>query len=97
MAPKFAFYEKVRIVSKNLDMRARYGDLGAILGRSQDESARWFYSVHVYRLSACIMFSEEELSPTGEFDQRSTFYGGDSLRVRTDETGEGQIQGDSTE
>lgn len=89
--PKFAYYEKVIIKTKDPKKLEIDGELGAIMGWSEAEDGRVTYSVHVYRTDISWCAYESELSPTGEFDRRETFYDGTSIRVRVDERGRGEI------
>lgn len=89
--PKFDFYEKVRIVSTDGLLN---GQLGAVLGQSQDDDGLWHYGVHVYSQKIGFFFSEKELTVTGEFSERQEFYDDSpdsSVRVHVDEEGKGHI------
>lgn len=79
--PKFAFYERVIVRSAEGRNRDIEGELGAVLGRGQDDGGRWFYAVHVYSKSVCYSVKEADLEPTGQFDRRSSFNDGTTARV----------------
>jgi hypothetical protein len=89
--PKYEFYEKVHVATSDPKAQEINGELGAILGRAANERGEWSYSVYIYRLCISWSFREDELIPTGEFDQRETFFDGTSVRIRVDETGQGII------
>ncbi|QDU28019.1 hypothetical protein ETAA8_31110 [Anatilimnocola aggregata] len=89
--PAFAFYEKVRVNSPNERNRSVNGELGAVLGRVEDEAGAWHYTVSLYSTKVCWDFRESELLPTGEHAQREDFYSGSTIRV----DGNGRIVNDS--
>ena len=80
----FDFYERVRVVSRDPAKGAINGRLGAVLGKAEDESGSWWYGVFVYELDRVWYCSEDELTSTGEFDRRESFYSGESIRVSQD-------------
>jgi hypothetical protein len=88
-SPKYEFYEKVQLATSDPTAREINGELGAVLGRTQSESGLWSYAVLIYRTRVCWSLQEEELLPTGEFDERESFFDGASVRIRVDETGSG--------
>lgn len=89
-APRFEFYEKVRVVCADNSLNR---EVGAVLGRSQDEKGGWHYAVAFCSEDKCVMFAEEDLAATGEFTERQEFYDGSSLRVFVDEHGRGRLSG----
>ena len=89
--PKYQFYERVRISSKDPELTEVDGELGAVLGKSQNQAGSWFYTVFVYRTSICWVLPQGELERTGEFDRRETFFDGASLNVQVDEEGHGEL------
>jgi hypothetical protein len=66
--PKFEFGEKIKIISTQPTTRDVLGQIGAVVGKAQDENGRWSYAVWVYRDEICWSMNEEELETTGEFD-----------------------------
>jgi len=90
-APKFAFYEKVKINSSDPAGHEVQGELGAVLGRSQSDDGEWHYGVLVYSQDICWSFAEHELLATGEHAKREDFYDGSSVRVSVDKSGRGSI------
>ncbi len=86
--PKFQFYEKVRVAAPE---SSNVGRLGAVSGKSQSDEGIWVYSVSLYAETSCSCFDEDQLESIGEFAERSEFYAGDSVRVRVDGLGHGQI------
>ena len=89
--PRFSFYEKVTVRTDDPAKEDIDGALAAILGQAQRESGDWYYAVHIYRTGMCRYCYEHELSPTGEYDKRETFYDGTSISVRVDEQGKGNL------
>ncbi len=77
---RFGWYEKVRIASADPAKAEINGELWAVLGKAESEG-RWSYGVFIYSLQVVWSCLEDELIPTGEFDQRETFYSGQSIRV----------------
>jgi hypothetical protein len=77
----FGWYEKVRVTSADPAKAPVRGELGAILGKAQSEDGRWSYGVFVYSVNEVWSCWEDELAPTGAFDVRESFYGGESIRV----------------
>jgi hypothetical protein len=92
--PKFDFYEKVRITSSLPSKQEVAGEVGAVLGKAQNDNSDWSYAVWVYRDSICWSMHEHEMESTGEFDKEETFYSGKSVRVRVDKHGRGTIIND---
>ncbi len=82
---RFDFYERVRIASEDPSLAEIQGELGAILGRGEDEAHR-AYAVYIYATEICWSVSEDDLEPTGEFDRRESFYDDSqpSLRISSD-------------
>ena len=78
---KFDFYEKVRVVSISPSKAQIVGEIGAILGKANNEHGEWSYAVHIYRDKISWQCTENELESTGEFDKRESFYDGSSIRV----------------
>ena len=91
---KFDFYEKVRISTTDPGKQSENGQIGAVLGKAQDDDGIWSYAVWLYRKSLCWSFNEGELASTGEFDSQESFYSGESLRMRADKAGRGYVVGD---
>ena len=95
--PKFSFYEKVLIrlgVPRGKSVNTK---LGAVVGRSVNEAGHWYYAVFVYDQQLVCSCAEEELSTIGEFDSRENLYSGETIRVRADKFGHGEIVGRSSE
>lgn len=78
---RFDWYERVQVATTDPAKAAIDGKLGAVLGKSQGDDGRWLYGVFVYDQRVVWSCWEEELTPTGEFDRRESFYSGDSIRV----------------
>jgi hypothetical protein len=91
LKPKFDFYEKVRVSTSDDDKSSINGLLGAILGRAQRESGDWYYAVHIYEKKESWDLYEHELTSTGEFDSRDSFYTDDRVRVTVDPDGKGKL------
>jgi hypothetical protein len=89
--PKFNFYEQVRISSPGQKDRKLHGKTGYVMGRTANASGRWGYAVLVEELDECWDLPEGKLSPTGRSKKREDFYSGDSLRVRVDKHGHGDV------
>lgn len=81
---RYAFYEKVRIISDKPPLAEFNGRLAAVLGKAQDDEGHWSYAVHIYGETYSWSCNEGDLEPTGEFDCRETFYSGESIRVSKD-------------
>jgi hypothetical protein len=90
-APRYGFYEKVRVNSQASEKAKVNGEIGAVLGRVQTENGTWYYTIYLYSTETSSCFFEHELSPTGEHASRDDFYDGSSVRVRVDEEGRGSI------
>jgi hypothetical protein len=90
-APRFEFYEKVRVDSQAAEKAKASGAIGAVLGRVRTEDGIWYYTVYIYSTETSWCFFEHELSPTGEHASRADFCDGSSVRVRVDEEGRGSI------
>ncbi len=89
---KFDFYEKVIINSENPNLKKINGELCAVIGKVfWTEKNKWLYSIHLYNSDEGWDVSEEDLVSTGEFDKRESFYSGESIRVKVNEKGEGEI------
>ena len=92
MPAKYDYYEKVRVKSSAPARAKINGELCAVLGQAYGTDSKWYYTVHVYRLSRTWMVPEDELVATGEHDCRESFYDGDSMHVRVDEHGDGDVE-----
>jgi immunity protein 31 of polymorphic toxin system len=68
---RFDWYEKVRVTSAKHPI---HGKLGAILGKAQSEDGQWSYGVFIYDENCVWSCGEDELTTTGQFDQRDKFY-----------------------
>jgi hypothetical protein len=78
---RFDWYERVRVASADPAKAAISGQLGAVVGKAQDEDGRWSYGVFVYERRRVWSCREDELVSAGEFDRRESFFGGESIRV----------------
>ena len=87
----FGFYEKVRVCSTRPELKEINGELGAVLGKAQNESGTWGYAVSIYKTRVVWDLPEHELISTGEFDVRDSFFSGASVRVVVDKDGSGHI------
>ena len=90
---KFDFYEKVKIVSSDPNLRKGAGEISAVVGKAE-EVGNISYAVFVYRDERCWSTQEEDLESIGEFDQHESFFSGERIRARVDETGRGYIVSD---
>src|SRR6266581_9172733 len=90
-APRYAFYEKVLILSQAQEKSEVNGQIGAVLGRVETENGDWYYTVYIYSTETAWCFFEHELLPIGEQASREDFYEGLSVRVKVDEKGRGTI------
>lgn len=87
--PKFAFFEKVRVVTPASNAQEVYGELGYIAARAQNDDGTWGYGVYIYRDERLWSFGEDELESTGEFDPPDPSSLRASIRVRVDDQGRG--------
>jgi hypothetical protein len=78
---RFDWYERVRVATADPAKATIDGKLGAVLGKAQSDDGHWSYGVFVYDERVVWSCLEDELAPTGEFDRRESFYGGESIRV----------------
>ena len=90
--PKYEFYEKVIVETKDSAKSAINNELGAVLGRAQNDDGIWGYAIHIYRDSEVWDVPESELKTTGEFDTKESFYNGESIKVTVDKNGQGKIE-----
>lgn len=72
----FDWYEQVQVTSADPAKGEINGKLGAILGKAQSEDGRWTYGVYIYDQKIIWSCENGELSPTGNFDRRESFYSG---------------------
>ena len=91
MRPRFDFFEKVIVCADSVETRKIDGRLGAVLGRVQGDGGNWYYAVHIYETSESWSLCEDELTSTGDFDSKDSFYSDDQIRVAVDESGRGNI------
>jgi hypothetical protein len=75
---RFEWYEKVRVVSMDPSKASISGEMGAILGKAQGDDGRWSYGVFIYNAGVVWSCWEDELTSTGEFDRRESFFGNQS-------------------
>lgn len=71
---KFKFYERVRVTSVNPGLTSINSKLGAVLGKAQGDDGQWSYGVFIYETERVWTCCEDELTATGEFDRRDSFY-----------------------
>lgn len=91
-APRFDFFEKVKVKATEGAKARLNGEVGTVLGRTMtDDEKSWLYAVAVQSQERTWSFFESELAPTGEYSDRGEFYDGTSLRVRVDEKGRGTV------
>jgi hypothetical protein len=79
--PRYDFYEKVLVDSRDSNTAGINGRLGAVLGRACGEDGRWSYAIWIYDKGVCWSCCEDDLRSTGEFDRRDSFFDGTSIRV----------------
>ena len=60
------------------------GELGAIMGMSQEADGEWGYAVHIYSLHESWSVGHRHLTSTGQMAKREDFYTGDRVRVSVD-------------
>ena len=90
---RFADYEKVKVISADPAKINIHNEIGCIRGRSQDGEGNWHYGVFIYRDELVYGAEERELAATGEFDSEENHVSGITIRVKVDESGEGEITG----
>jgi hypothetical protein len=89
---KFDFYEKVIVESTNPNLQEINGELCTVMGRVfWDEQDKWLYAIHPYSRGEGWDVEEEDLISTGEFDKHENFYSGESIRVKVNENGDGEV------
>jgi hypothetical protein len=89
-APRFEFFEKVRVTATDAAKCHMNGRVGTVLGRTlTDDETSWLYAVSIELEENTWSLLEDELESTGEYSSRDEFYDGTSLRVRVDEKGRG--------
>ena len=91
MSAKFNFYEKVLVSSEDKNLAEINGELGAIIGRVQNDDGVWIYGVQIYRDGEGWDIYEKDLESTGEFASEESFYSGDSIKVKVNDSDEGEI------
>ncbi|MCW1916140.1 Imm31 family immunity protein [Luteolibacter sp. GHJ8] len=79
----FAFYEEVRVKAGRAGLEEVAGELGAVLGSSQD-GERWSYAILIYSRGATWGADEDDLVSTGRIRTREEFYDGAAVRVSED-------------
>jgi hypothetical protein len=89
-ATPFQFYEQVRVLAGRKSHAAIVGKLGIIAGRDQGDDGRWTYAVAVEGDDTWSI-DGRYLEPTGRVFTRDALYSGESVKVRVDAKGRGQI------
>jgi hypothetical protein len=90
--PKFAFYERVRVLPNLAELAEIHGATGTILGRSEDGAPEYGYGVFIDAAEIVWDVPESSLESLGEIKKRADFYDDNvSLRVRVDAEGCGRI------
>lgn len=89
--PKFAFYEKVLVDTRDNGKATINGQVGSVLGRVESDDIGWSYTVLIDEINICWHLFENELLPLGEFAKREDFYNGSSIHVIVDRTGKGEV------
>jgi hypothetical protein len=93
-APRFQFYEEVRVQTSDPLKSHVNGALGAVVGRTETEdNTSWYYAVDLHQISEGWCFYENELESTGRIFNREDYYDGTSIRVQVDQQGLGKIVG----
>ncbi len=90
-APKFQFFEIVRVTGDAPDLAEVRGEYGAIVGRADHEDGTYSYGVFIYREERCWQIEENALEATGQHTDRAALYDGTSIRVRVDKDGRGHL------
>jgi hypothetical protein len=88
---KSDFFEKVKVVSSNSGKHHLIGEVGCVLGKSQNNKGTWSYVVSLYCHALSYTFDETELKTTGQFDRYENLYDGTFMRVQADEHGNSSI------
>jgi len=89
-APRFKFYEEVRITPLKPEMSSVEGETGVIFGVSEQEGS-WSYAVFILRLSEVWGLDEAEIESTGVCYSREDFYSGESIRIGVDANGQSTL------
>lgn len=79
----FAFYEEVRVKPDRAGLEEIAGELGAVLGSSQDGEC-WSYVILIYSRGVTWGAGEDDLVSTGLIRTREEFYDGAVVRVSKD-------------
>ena len=90
MKNKFNFYEVIKILDLDKDLKEIHGLEGTVLGMSQDDDGAWGYAVSVK--NECWDISETNMVSTGKFSKREDFYPGDTVKVIVNEKGKGELK-----
>jgi hypothetical protein len=69
------FYSEVRVV--DAPEPSYIGSVGAVLGRSRNDSGDEFYAVSLDGHAETVTLSARDLTPTGRRRSREDYYGGD--------------------
>ena len=80
-AARCGWYERVRVKTADRTKSAIDGLHGAIVGIARDDDGGWSYAVFIYDRGRVWSCQEAELTSTGEFDRKESFYSGESIRV----------------
>lgn len=73
-APRYRFYEEVRIAAPRPENAALAGELGVLLGLGDVPGQPLSYGVYLYNSERVVCFAEEELAATGRQFTREEFY-----------------------
>lgn len=95
MGSKFDFYEIVKVVSDNPNIKVINGLEGVIVGKEYDEgTSRWSYGVKISAENGLVWrIYEEELSSLGKIADAKELYTSKTIRVAMDPiTREGTIK-----
>jgi hypothetical protein len=91
-APKFQFYEVVRVLSNSPELAEIHGETGAILGMTEDGEPDFEYGVFIEPNESVWSVAESNLESTGIIKQRADFYDDTQvIHVQVDSEGRGTI------
>lgn len=89
--PLFDYFDVIRVIDIDGSLPDIDRRFGVVLGKSQTESGRWIYAIDVYSDLACTdridgwCIPENSLVATGHKVSRDHVYGGQSVKLPTEE------------
>jgi hypothetical protein len=90
---KIAPYREVRVAKPHPEKVQYLNALGAVFGYSEDEEDGRLlaYGVFLFGPDIVVMFRPDEVEETGKAYTHGDFYSGETIRVRVDKNGRGEI------